>query len=321
MVEGICIEEGDILDELEPTDPQRWRRILISPRCPSGKAIDVTMTATFVNVLLHVWEVIIHCCFFGHARREQLGLCKPACAPSDDFFKRGDLGGQSSANYEHCHVPLENCCFDAALMLLYGIRSRHANASRHCQITMRCLLNLKILWWNISLRNVQLSSSRRHGLKTRSGMSECETGMVRRSNHAAEKQNGEMARIFPRVFTLDDQNYTQFFFIEVTVKWRRFSSPGRRFSAMPKWRSLRTNDGGLTCMLSIAIYTAESPGASIERTKMPNLRNGSKGGFEPGLTLLRVRRSMLSYRAPLHNISPLKNQGTHVNHHDNWNLS
>ena len=32
------------------------------------------------------------------------------------------------------------------------------------------------------------------------------------------------------------------------------------------------------------IYTAESTGASMERTKMPNLRNGSKGGFEPGLT-------------------------------------
>ena len=29
----------------------------------------------------------------------------------------------------------------------------------------------------------------------------------------------------------------------------------------------------------------------MERTKMPNLRNGSKGGFEPGLTRLRVRHS------------------------------
>ena len=29
----------------------------------------------------------------------------------------------------------------------------------------------------------------------------------------------------------------------------------------------------------------------MERTKMPNLRNGSKGGFEPGLSRLRVRRS------------------------------
>ena len=35
------------------------------------------------------------------------------------------------------------------------------------------------------------------------------------------------------------------------------------------------------------IYTAESTGASVKRTKMPNLRNGSKGGFEPGLTRLR----------------------------------
>ena len=129
------------------------------------------------------------------------------------FLERGlgwaAMGIASSANYEQCHVPLEKCCFDAALM--YGIRYRHANASRHCQITMRRLLNLNLLWWNISLRNVQLSSSRRHGLKTRSGMSECETGMVTRSNDAAEKQNGEMARIFPRVFTLDDQKYTQFF--------------------------------------------------------------------------------------------------------------
>ena len=49
------------------------------------------------------------------------------------------------------------------------------------KIALFCLLNLmNLLWRNISLRNVQLSSSRRHGLKTRSGMSECETGMVMR---------------------------------------------------------------------------------------------------------------------------------------------
>ena len=29
----------------------------------------------------------------------------------------------------------------------------------------------------------------------------------------------------------------------------------------------------------------------MEKTKMPNLRNDSKGGFEPGLPWLRVRRS------------------------------
>ena len=32
------------------------------------------------------------------------------------------------------------------------------------------------------------------------------------------------------------------------------------------------------------VYTAESTGASMERMKMPNIRNGSKGGLEPGLT-------------------------------------
>ena len=36
------------------------------------------------------------------------------------------MGIASSANYEQCHVPLENCCFDAALM--YGIRI----SSRQC---------------------------------------------------------------------------------------------------------------------------------------------------------------------------------------------
>ena len=41
----------------------------------------------------------------------------------------------------------------------------------------------------------------------------------------------------------------------------------------------------------VLIYTAESTGASVKRTKMPNLRNGSKGGFEPGFTRLRVRHS------------------------------
>ena len=41
----------------------------------------------------------------------------------------------------------------------------------------------------------------------------------------------------------------------------------------------------------VLIYTPESTGASMERTEMPNLRNGSKVGFEPRLTWLRVRHS------------------------------
>ena len=54
----------------------------MSSRCPSGKAIDVTRCDynVVIDVVLHVREVIIHCCFFGHARREQLELCKRACA-------------------------------------------------------------------------------------------------------------------------------------------------------------------------------------------------------------------------------------------------
>ena len=77
-------------------------------------------------------EVIIHCCFFGHARIEQLGLCKLACVRSDDFFLQKELGRAavgiaSSANYEQCLVPLGNCCFDAALLYRIIFRS-----SRQC---------------------------------------------------------------------------------------------------------------------------------------------------------------------------------------------
>ena len=46
-----------------------------------------------------------------------------------------------------------------------------------------------------------------------------------------------------------------------------------------------------TVYSQVLIYTAESTGTTMERTKMSNLRNGSKGGFEPGLTRLRVRHS------------------------------
>ena len=46
-----------------------------------------------------------------------------------------------------------------------------------------------------------------------------------------------------------------------------------------------------TVYSQVLIYTAESTVASMERTKMPNFRNSSKEGFEPGLTWLRVRHS------------------------------
>ena len=47
-----------------------------------------------------------------------------------------------------------------------------------------------------------------------------------------------------------------------------------------------------TVYCQVFIYTAEWTGASMEWTKMPNCRNGNKGGFEPGLTWLRVRHSI-----------------------------
>ena len=63
------------------------------------------------------------------------------------------------------------------------------------------------------------------------------------------------------------------------------ASPGSILAML----QLRAKTKSLTC--PALIYTAQSTGASMERTKMPNLRNGSKGGFEPGLTWLRVWHS------------------------------
>ena len=119
---------------------------------------------------------------FGHARREQLGLRKRACVPSDDFLQRelgrAAMGIAYSANYEQCLVPLEYCCFDAAL--LYGIRSRHANASRHCQITMRLASSESSLVKHRSGKRPAFMLACRIGLITRSEMSVRETGMVTR---------------------------------------------------------------------------------------------------------------------------------------------
>ena len=77
-------------------------------------------------MVLHVREAIIHCCFLDMHAENSWG-----CANERDDFLQRELGRAAmdiaySANYEQCLVPLEHCCFDAAL--LYGIRSRHANA-------------------------------------------------------------------------------------------------------------------------------------------------------------------------------------------------
>ena len=65
------------------------------------------------------------------------------------------------------------------------------------------------------------------------------------------------------------------------------------FSASPgsilAMQQLRATTKSLTLISTtvysqVLIYTAESTGASMERTKIPNLPNGSKGALEPGLT-------------------------------------
>ena len=52
----------------------------------------------------------------------------------------------------------------------------------------------------------------------------------------------------------------------------------------------------LSIAIHVLIYTAESTGASMERTKMPNLRNGGKRGIR---TRAHLIASSEFYRAPL----------------------
>ena len=53
-----------------------------------------------------------------------------------------------------------------------------------------------------------------------------------------------------------------------------------------------------TVYSQVRIYTADSTGASVERTKMPILRNGSKRGSNPGSLDCESGVLPLSYRAP-----------------------
>ena len=53
-----------------------------------------------------------------------------------------------------------------------------------------------------------------------------------------------------------------------------------------------------TVYSQVLIYTAESTGVSMERTKMPNLRNCSKGDSNPGPHDCESGILPLSYRAP-----------------------
>ncbi len=53
-----------------------------------------------------------------------------------------------------------------------------------------------------------------------------------------------------------------------------------------------------TVYSQVLIYTAESTGASMERTKMPNLRNGNKMDSNQGTLDCESDTLPLSYRAP-----------------------
>ena len=84
-----------------------------------------------------------------------------------------------------------------------------------------------------------------------------------------------------------------FYIAQYSVRWTaqsafHFSSYGKPVhsgtnSASPRSilarQQLRATTKSLTCPIysQVLIYTAESTGASVKRTKMPNLRNGSKG--------------------------------------------
>ena len=100
--------------------------------------------------------------------------------------------------------------------------------------------------------------------------------------------------------------YPIFVYIVVTVKWRTFSSPGRRFSAMPKWRSLRTNDGGLTWLYCMHNRMAEVGNLWIWRqswvfpfnqTPMPKSKSAT-GNTEQFIELVREHPNLYNPRLP-----------------------
>ena len=62
------------------------------------------------------------------------------------------------------------------------------------------------------------------------------------------------------------------------------ASPGSILAMLQLRAKTKSLTMSTTVYSQVLIYTAESTGASMERTKMPNLRNGSKGRFEHGLT-------------------------------------
>ena len=152
-----------------------------------------------------------------------------------------------------------------------GIRAPstfQAILSGHCQM-MRLARNLQF-WWNIGLKNVRLSSlsHQRVGSIGREwkrvetslayvGYVSCPLTTYLANHRRIETvvhswetkyRNAATITMSFRSWLPNRGLCTDFFYLDVILKWRRFSSPGRSFSAMPKWRRLRTNDGGLTCM-------------------------------------------------------------------------
>ena len=63
-------------------------------------------------------------------------------------------------------------------------------------------------------------------------------------------------------------------------------------------QQLRAMTKSLTFPPDTHIYRAESTGASMERTKIPNFRNGSKEDSNPGSLDCEFGILPLSYRAP-----------------------
>ena len=112
------------------------------------------------------------------------------------------------------------------------------------QIAMRLLLNFHLLWWNIVLRNVRLWCSRHHVMTCSSETRARETIGSRQPHvspileRCAPAKRNKMRNKMPNFFlSRGDPQMTEIFVSGTEV----FSNA--------KWRRLRTNDVGLTCML------------------------------------------------------------------------
>ena len=131
-----------------------------------------------------------------------------------------------------------------------------------------------VFWMTLRERNQEIAEEKWIAMSD----SQMSMAQNKRRSQASKGKGSLYIAQYPVRWTA--QSASHFFLPLQTCSFRHRSSILAKLQLRAKTKSLTFPP------LSIATYsfTAESTGASMERTKMPNLRNGSKAGFEHGLT-------------------------------------